>query len=178
MRRHLAYLKYVVRHKWFVFFEGLRLGVPFWMLLLHDWDKFLPDEWFPYASFFYELDGTKVERRDKTGYYNPVATINNSFQKAWFLHAKRNKHHWQWWILPTEGEDLILLMPEVYVREMVADWRGAGRALGSAMDAKDWYIANKDKMKLHPRTRAFVEVLLSAPPTDILEIASIAKHGY
>lgn len=57
MKRHFAYLKYVLRHKYFVFREGLKLGVPILSLILHDWDKFLPDEWFPYARTFYAPDG-------------------------------------------------------------------------------------------------------------------------
>lgn len=51
-------------------------------------------------------------------------------------------------------------MPERYVREMVADWYGAGRAITGRWDAPGWYWENKEKMKLHPATRSFVEVLL------------------
>ena len=112
MARHLRYLKYVLRHKWFVFLAGFSLGIgqlrwylwPLWIwrLVIHDWDKFLPDEWLPYARFFYAPDGTKAQRRDKSGYYKPTDTGNEAFEKAWFLHAKRNDHHWQWWVMPTE----------------------------------------------------------------------------
>jgi hypothetical protein len=47
-------------------------------------------------------------------------------------------------------------MPDKYRREMLADWRGAGRALGKP-DTQAWYAANRDKMKLHPETRAWIE---------------------
>lgn len=86
MGRHFNYLKYVMRHKWFVFWAAVELRVPLWIALAHDWDKFLPDEWFPYARCFYAPDGSKQ-------YQESVA-----FARAWMLHQHRNKHHWQWWL--------------------------------------------------------------------------------
>ena len=29
---------------------------PIWLLIIHDWSKFLPDEFFPYAQYFYGED--------------------------------------------------------------------------------------------------------------------------
>lgn len=178
MKRYWQYLKYVLRHKWFVFRAGLKLGVPTWMLILHDWDKFLPDEWFPYARTFYKPDGSKqyIESAE--------------FARAWMLHQHRNKHHWQYWLnaglsplsktsilVWDKGTSSILIdgevypwdihgqitvrgpMPDVYRREMLADWRGAGQAVGLP-DTAAWYEKNRDKMKLHPDTRAWVEAQL------------------
>jgi hypothetical protein len=51
-------------------------------------------------------------------------------------------------------------MPEKYVREMVADWFGAGKAITGKWGAKDWYQTKKDGIKLHPKTKALVEELL------------------
>jgi hypothetical protein len=53
MKKHFQYLSYVVRHKWFVLLAGLRTGAPLWRLIIHDWSKFLPCEWFPYVNYFY-----------------------------------------------------------------------------------------------------------------------------
>ena len=33
MRKHWLYLKYLMRHKWFVFVAGLRTGAPLWRLI-------------------------------------------------------------------------------------------------------------------------------------------------
>lgn len=155
MRRHLAYARYVMRHKWFVFVACIKLGVPLWIAVFHDWDKFLPDEWFPYARAFYKPDGTSQYAPDET------------FTTAWNAHQKRNKHHWQYWMITWDrGETECLMMPEVYSLEMLADWIGAGRALGKP-DTKAWYIDNKDKIRLHPMTRAFIEMHLKvSPPTN------------
>lgn len=191
MRRHWQYLKYVLRHKWFVFLAGLKLGVPILTLIVHDWDKFLPDEWFPYARTFYKPNGEKQYLESP------------EFAQAWMKHQHRNKHHWQYWLiagatpLPAtnlivwdRGETQMVLernsgsatwltlhdmphveltarpMPEVDWREMLADWKGAGRALGKP-DTRAWYLANRDKMILHSETRKWIEAMLLISGHDI-----------
>lgn len=156
--KHLKYLSYVLRHKWFVFIECCKLGIP-WLGIIHDWSKFRPSEWFPYAEHFYGTNKKGIkEGRDKTGYYKPYDTGDQAFDFAWLLHQKRNKHHWQWWLLPTDAEGVkIFEMPVKYRKEMVADWRGAGRAQGTP-DTIAWYDKNKDKMQLQKETRKWVEV--------------------
>lgn len=118
--------------------------------VLHDWSKFLPSEFFPYANFdFYT-------KRDETGYYKPTDTGDDAFDFAWLLHQKRNKHHWQWWILPEDNGGLkILDMPLKYRKEMLCDWKGAGRAYRTP-DTKRWWEANNHKMQLHPNTREWI----------------------
>ncbi len=161
MGKYLKYIKYVIRHKWFVFVECCKYGLVF-EGLFHDISKFLPSEFFPYANFFYGKNSKKP--RDKTGYYKPTDTGDIKFDYAWLYHQKRNKHHWQYWILPEdEGGIKLMPMPDKYIIEMVCDWRGAGKAQG--FTGKDeiakWYLANKEKMQLNPETREKVENLLS-----------------
>lgn len=157
--KHLHYLSYVLRHKWFVFVEACKLGIP-WLGILHDLSKFRPDEWGPYAEFFYGK--TARAHRDVTGYYKPTDTGDNAFDFAWLLHQKRNRHHWQWWILPEDNGGIkVLEMPVRYRKEMLADWRGAGRAQGTP-DTKLWYQASQGKMQLAPETRQWTEGILLA----------------
>lgn len=154
MKKHWQYLKYVLRHKWFVFLACLSYGLV-WRGIKHDWHKFLPDEWLPYARFFYGKSA--IQRRDKTGYYKPTDTGDAAFDFAWLLHQKRADHHWQWWVLPEDdGGVKVLPMSATARKEMIADWRGAGRAQGKP-NTWEWYEANKGKMQLHPDTRAWVE---------------------
>ncbi len=159
MRSHIAYLFYILRHKWFVLRACLHLRVPLWIALIHDWTKFLPREWFPYVHQFYNKDGTKKPAiRDKTGAYDP-SMQPIEFQVAWLSH-QRNKHHWQAWVsLGDKGYLSALPIPRVYVREMVADWIGAGAAHGK-VDPKGWYAKNGNKMVLHPETRSYLEELI------------------
>jgi len=154
------YLSYVIRHKWFVFVECAKVGIPM-RGLMHDMSKLRPSEFFPYARFFYDEKGKQKQVRDKTGYYKPTDTGDDAFDFAWLLHQKRNRHHWQWWILPEDnGGTKVLPMPYHILREMICDWKGAGRAQGLDDDVRPWYLKNKDKMTLHPDSRTIIEPLI------------------
>ncbi len=161
MKAHWSYLKYVVRHKWFVFLECCKLGIPL-LGIIHDWSKFLPSEWFPYVRSFYNPDGTSRHVRDGTGYYDPHS-IGEKFDCAWLHHQHWNKHHWQHWTLvQDEDEDRLLPMPSKYRREMLADWHGAGRAITGKENTCAWYEENKGKIQLHPETLVWIENQLEA----------------
>lgn len=150
MKYFKRYTINLLRHKWFVFLECCKKGI-IWQGIIHDWSKFLPSEFVPYANHDFDKE------KDGAGYYKPTDTGDKAFDFAWLLHQKKNKHHWQWWVLPDDnGGEKILEMPRKYRLEMVCDWRGAGRAYGT-LDARRWYEANKNKMRFHPDTRAWVE---------------------
>ena len=191
MSIYLTYLRMVLRHKFFVFLEACRLGIP-WLGLVHDWTKFLPAEFVPYARWFYGdcavayVCGSEgfEEGHTVTVYANPpvqmyIKSIKRgkmylkslgekaAFDGAWNHHQKRNKHHWQRWLLTldsarTDGKLFPVPMPDRYRREMLADWRGAGRAYGNPNTA-EWYMKNRDQMQLHPQTREWVEAELGLP---------------
>ena len=145
MKAHLRYASYVARHKWFVFRAGLKTRAPLWRLVIHDWSKLTPVEWGPYVRTFYAPDKAR----------------DGEFDRAWLHHQHRNPHHWQHWVLREDDDDTkALRMPDKLVREMVADWMGAGRAITGQWGAASWYEANAHKMVLHPDTRAVVEELL------------------
>ncbi len=151
MKRHLKYLLYVLNHKRWVWHFCLRYGL-IWRGIKHDWTKFTPGEWFPYAG--YDFSKGVVP---KVGYAHQLDPADLAFNVAWNHHQKANDHHWQYWVLlQDEGGTFALPMPDVCRKEMVADWRGAGRAQGFP-DTLDWYTRNKHKMNLHPDTRAWVE---------------------
>lgn len=159
MRKHIACLIYLTTHKWFVFKAGLKLKVPVWRLILHDWSKFLPSEWIPYANYFYDGPGV-TNHKTNGGSHNP-ADGTYEFNVAWLKHQHRQPHHWQHWLLQEDDGNLIALrMPEVFVREMVADWCGAGMAQGNGLDIRMWYDNNRLKINLHPETRILVDAFV------------------
>jgi len=140
---HIRYLQYVLRHKWFVFLECCKLGVP-WLGIIHDISRFRPSEWFPYvASQPYSRDNKPVE-------------ITQRFMIAWNDHQHRNKHHWEYWIHFDyhTHKMAVIEVPDKYRREMVADWRGAGRAKETP-DVREWY--RRQEIILHPNTREWIE---------------------
>lgn len=218
MKQHWQYLKYVLRHKWYVFLYCLEYGLV-WRGIKHDWSKFLPSEWFPYVAYFY---GKKVPHPTtqvvSKGEFQPLMLtpdkVQASFDRAWNHHQKANSHHWQYWLLSPDkarpnfwyqshdggmthttisndkGQDAAIVydeqvtwfdppfelqeqlrrdlyntpvpleMPDADRKEMLADWRGAGRALGKP-DTWAWYEAEKrDSIFLHPKTREWVEAEL------------------
>lgn len=168
MKYYLQYFRYVVLHKYFVFMAGLKTKAPLWNLIIHDWSKFLPDEFFPYADYFYNKKKQESEGLDAIGLFGLAELapygfyIKDKFNYAWLKHQRRNPHHWQYWFLIQDNDpNFALPIPEKYVREMVADWAGAGRAITGKWEVGKWYEVNKNKIDLHPDTRVVVEKLLS-----------------
>lgn len=167
MQRYWVYFVYLMRHKWYVFWACVSMGIV-WQGFVHDWHKLMPREFIPYARFFYNSDGSKKEmKRDKTGYYKPDFTGDVAFDMAWFWHQKLGKHHWQYWTHPASGnkdQTIVHEIPEKYLKEILADWIGAGLAQGTP-DTKLWYITNRNKIHLYPQSRQWIERKLGIVPS-------------
>jgi hypothetical protein len=142
---HLDYLYYVLVHKFYVFVAGRALGLPLLQLLAHDLSKFSKAEWGPYARikpYFGRFAEAPPE-------------LVAAFDVAWEHHWTNNPHHPEYWA----GGDtaaMLMAMPDHYVREMVADWYGAGMAQGKP-DIIGWYIGGRSRRKLHATTQACAE---------------------
>lgn len=169
LSKHIKYLKYVLRHKWFTFLASTKIkGASCWLAIIHDLSKFRPSEWVAYCRYFYggpyrsyadfpsglkyEFDCWRISQE----------FIGQEFDVAWLKHQHRNPHHWQHWILREDnGGTKIMQMPCKYIKEMVADWMGAGRAITGRWEVGEWYEKNKEKILLHPNTRTYVEDILN-----------------
>jgi hypothetical protein len=167
--RHWRYFKYICRHKWFVFIESCRLGVPL-VGVLHDLSKLRPCEWVPYADYFY--GGPHRARVDYSGYEKTwywgiierecKEAVQERFDAAWLAHQHANKHHWQHYVLrEDDGGWKVLPMPDRYRREMLADWRGARRAITGKDNTSEWFEKNRATMSLHPDTMAWIRAQLA-----------------
>ena len=148
--KYIRYLRKLLLHKWFVFIECCKLGIP-WLGVVHDWSKFLPSEFIPYANRF-------CGQQDSTS--------ASTFDTAWLHHQKRNKHHWQYWMLTNDdflkGKVNIvkpIYMPRKYEKEMLADWRGASHAYTGGDNPLDWYMERRERFGwvLHPATVLWIE---------------------
>ena len=133
-------------------------GIPEERLFNHDASKFTIAEYPHYARQFHG-DG-----KDPAG-----------FARAWLHHIHYNDHHWNYWLF-TDGYSPFgsgiepngaVPMPEVCVREMVADWMGASMAYMGSWDMSDWLNDHLDwqnpersKIKLHSETRDLLFRLL------------------
>ena len=143
MKKHIPFLKYLVAHKYYVFIECCRLGIPF-RGLIHDIDKLYPTKFFKYSKRYYtnkKFEGPEWDR-------------------AKFSHLRLCDHHWQYWCITFKTKTMsVLEMNKRAAKELVADWIGAGKA-GKNIPVFEWYEENKDRVVLHPRTRAYIEELL------------------
>lgn len=166
------YLKYLIIHKWYVLIECFKMGL-YWRGIVHDMSKFLPSEFLPYMRYFYgdykSIQGYHGDMRSKildTGMYSEK--IQEDFDKAWLYHQRKNRHHYQYWLLKEDGgKRKVIEMPDKYRKEMIADWIGAGKAQGKLspkedplLEVRKWYIMNKDNIILHPETQYKVEQYL------------------
>ncbi len=130
------YLLYILRHKYYVFIECLIMG-RVWRGVTHDLSKFFPDEFFPYARYWWG----RSESPDIAG----------DFVHAFSLHLRRNKHHDFSWGVP-EGMGRVKV-PEKYLDEMIADWIGWGLANGKRYSSpEDFRIPTN----LHPESRFYL----------------------
>lgn len=168
MNKHLKYLAYVLRHKWYVWQEMYQVwrNNPLqvrllWAGIVHDLSKFSSAEWGPYVDYFH--GGPYPERNygDMRNALDDKYTqgwVQARFDAAWNHHQKCNPHHWQYWVLQRDdGTVEALEIPERYMVEMICDWRGAGRAITGKDDLIKWYAKNRDKIVLHPNTRRRVD---------------------
>lgn len=152
------FLYIVLKHKWYVFVFGLRLGAPFWRLVIHDWTKFLPSEIISnYQTFLFYKHGKVLNEHDKLR----IAITRTK-------HQNRCPHHWEYWICRCRSEDCKeyynqpVPMPEAIAKEMVADWLASALAWDNALPKKEWkwFEKNFSYLKLHPRTWTLLRINL------------------
>lgn len=154
LKRNLQYARYIVRHKLFVYQAGRITGAPLWRLIIHDWSKLTPSEWPQYRDYFYPSTAANETLLGRM-------KIKDHFYAAWNHHLRHNAHHWQYWATNNDdGTYHALEIPEPFVREMVADWCGAGRAITGKWDAIEWFAKNESAMKLNHETRKLVVQML------------------
>lgn len=152
--KYLKYIFAILKHKWFVFVECWKYRL-IWQGIIHDWHKFLPNEFFAYMDKFYGrgIYGTDIQKPQ----------VNEAFVIAMNHHMARGKHHWNYWVYLGYDEELVPIeMPRKYALEMICDWNGASRAYSGKSDCKEWYEGVKNRIVLHPNTRNFIENIIYA----------------
>lgn len=162
------FFKYSIRHKWFVLIECYKQKI-IWRGIIHDWSKFRLSEFIPYARYFYG-DYPKYKTGAKTCWPHLFKEdIDRRFDKAWLFHIHRNRHHWQYFLLREDDGDVKNIpIPVIYLKEMLADWRGAGKAITGKDNVVEWYTKNANKISLHWISKMWIEqkLGLARPPYD------------
>jgi len=151
----MQYVWLTIKHKYFVFIAGLKVGVPIIRLILHDWTKFLPSELPHYQKqFFGNAD-------------DPLGFI-----QCWTKHQNRHQHHWEYWVprtghnrcSPPYMDNAPIPMPTPAIKEMIADWIGASRAYEGSWPAPSnwpWLNNNLHSIRVHPQTRQKIKDILA-----------------
>ena len=143
-------LQMIIIHKHYVFLASIEAGIPF-RGFMHDLSKFSPIELFNSAKYYTGNRSPIDNEKDEKGY-----------SYAWLHHRGRNPHHWEYWIDNLSSGGDALKIPIKYVKEMICDWIGAGKAY----DFENWNydtpfkrfinLYNSGKLKLHIDTYKFL----------------------
>ena len=148
--------KSILLHKWYVFLAGRLAGVPLWRLIVHDWSKFTPVEFIKYSRY-------KYGRKSK-----------EDWAKGWLHHLHHNPHHPEHWILSWRGDPkfynhigagiapfvTLLPMPEIYVREMLADMHATSKQVTGSWDISRWLNENGPSIHFHDDTITLIDKVM------------------
>lgn len=145
------YITSLTRHIKYVQEAGLKLGgIPMSVLGIHDKSKYSMKE-FPFYVRKHYGDGM-----DEVG-----------FTSAILHHFHNNKHHPEHWAFSDRNdrrnsgtENGLVEMPQVYAREMVADWMGSSMAYTGSWDMSQWLSVHIPRIRLHSKTAQYVTNLL------------------
>ncbi|PJF45096.1 MAG: hypothetical protein CUN55_00465 [Phototrophicales bacterium] len=150
--KYVRYLILILKHKYFVFVEGMRLHVPIARLIKHDMSKFRPSEFFVFAERF-EGQGKGLPEEALP------PRLRKRFADAVDLHHSRNDHHWNYWfhrgVYPMSWDAR---------NEMIADWLAVSRLRKS--NVVQWYSRNKNRMILHRDDRNYIEYKIGYLPVS------------
>lgn len=157
--KHWKYFKYVFWHKYHALKAAIRLGIPL-RGLLHDLSKFRPDEWGPYAEYFYGY-----YPQSSTEIYNgvPHQNVTIKFWDANRRHFNRNDHHWQHWLFFQESGLKAMPIPIPVLKEMLADWYSFALCKGSVdgwMASWEYWEIHKDNIMMYPASKQWIEANL------------------
>lgn len=114
----------------------------------HDFSKRSKEEYSAYDEYFY-------------GSEEKTPKMLQDFNYAWLHHIHDNPHHWQYWVLINDEDDIVALdMPFEYIIEMICDWWSFSWKSGNINEIFDWYYSHKEHIILSKNTRDKVEYIL------------------
>lgn len=155
----LLYALRTIQHKWFVLIAGLKIGCPLWRLITHDLSKFGRHELPHYGRQFFG-------KADKP----------TQWKQCWLHHQNHNDHHWEYWVVRQRWDKLskepqTIPMSSGAIKEMIADWLGAGRAYEGSWPTLGnwpWFDNNFRNLVIHQNTRLeILEILFKNELIDL-----------
>lgn len=135
----------------------------------------LPEELFPsdlkgiveyqckYSHDKSKNDIEEYEAYDNYFYSGRSYQVVQDFDQAWLHHIHNNLHHWQYWVLINDDENLgekLLEIPYNYIIEMICDWWSFSWVAGNLYEIFDWYEKQKEYIKINPDSLVKIEKIL------------------
>ena len=157
VKKFLGHLSVVLKHKWRVFINCTKCGIPF-RGIVHDMSKFTPTEFFESVKYF-------------QGNRSPIGACRREIgvSYAWLHHKGRNKHHIEYWL--DQECSIQPLMPYKYAVECVCDKLAATRVYAGKNYSDDLPLLHWKKygckVKGNEKTMQFIEEVF----------IDVEKHG-
>ena len=157
VKKFLGHLSVVLKHKWRVFINCTKCGIPF-RGIVHDMSKFSPTEFFESVKYF-------------QGNRSPIGACRREIgvSYAWLHHKGRNKHHIEYWL--DQECSIQPLMPYKYAVECVCDKLAATRVYAGKNYSDDLPLLHWKKygckVKGNEKTMQFIEEVF----------IDVEKHG-
>ena len=165
VKAFFGHLRNILVHKYWVYYFGRKIGLPWLRCVLHDMSKFSPVEFWESVKYY---RGTSSPI--------PACKAENGYSLAWQHHKGHNPHHYEYW---TDNYDLgttVIKMPYDCVMEMIADWCAAGRTYQkrdwSFESQCEWWATKKtlpNELAIHPETIALIDKFFDKGSGDDLD---------
>lgn len=154
MKKFFGHLRLILKHRHRVIKNGWHCGI-FWHCLRHDLSKFSPTEFWRSVHFYAGDHSPVLEERLENGYFSLICQH----------HAKRNKHHWEYWTDFFMGTVVIMTMPWVYATEYVCDTLAASYCYDpktfTAEKTLDYFLAREERNYMTQATKAYIRWCLT-----------------
>lgn len=157
-----TYFTFTCHHKWLVFLECCKVGL-YWRGVIHDWDKFLPSQFIPYAQHFHQ----KHTLRPKGYSFQPGEYLQNAtadYQRARARHYRLQEHHPEHWVTWANGQAAALKMSKDALWEMCCDMQAINIQLTQTgytqSDPRTFYQTHGHLWPMHRVSRAAFEKLI------------------
>jgi len=162
IKLYYNYFKYILEHKKNVFKTCWKRKL-YKHAITHDLSKFSPQEFIPYAEWFYGYHGVKLEKDyNHEQLNNGLSNLSRNylecksdFDKAWEHHYSNNPHHWDYWL---DKKGIPQRIDGKYLEQMIADWEAMSLKFGGS--AQEYYLNNYRNIKLDKDTRMELEMML------------------
>ena len=153
--KFFQHLHTINHHKRLVLKYCFKVGL-YWQGIFHDMSKYSPTEFLVGIKYYQgNRSPNDMERRDK------------GLSTAWLHHKGRNKHHLEYWIDYSLGEDKKMVgmeMPINYVVEMFCDRIAACRTYNKEKykdgDPFAYFMRSREIILINPDTAVLLEDML------------------